>query len=152
MAEQAQQGGTGVSRRGFMRAALTTSFLLTLGGVLAPVLGYLWPPRRSAAASGGRVQVATLDEIPEGKGKIVSYAGKPVILVNAQDEGEVKAFSAICTHLGCIVSWCEEHQYIHCYCHDGIFDTNGQVISGPPPSPLAPYTVMVEGDKVYITG
>jgi cytochrome b6-f complex iron-sulfur subunit len=76
---------------------------------------------------------------------------KPVVVVNTEQEG-VKAFSAICTHLGCIVEWDEDRQIILCPCHDGRFSPfNGAVISGPPPAPLPELPVSVEGDAIYVT-
>ena len=45
-----------------------------------------------------------------------------------------RALSAICTHLGCIVSLTPDG--FHCPCHGSRFDTDGNVISGPAPKPL----------------
>lgn len=140
-----------LSRRGFLRTLLGSSLVITLGGIFTPVIGYLWPPRSSAAAGENPVLVGTTDELTVGKGKVVAYAGKPVVVFNARDVG-IRAFSAVCTHLRCTVYWCEEHQYIHCPCHDGIFDVNGQVISGPPPSPLFQYNVALKDNQIYVTG
>ena len=142
--------GRPVSRRSFLRGALGLSLAITGAGVIFPVMGYLWPPRGAAGSSGGRVLAGTTGDIPVGKGKVVSFQGKPVIVLNTQ-EG-VKAFSAICTHLGCIVTWREDGGFIYCPCHDGRFDINGQVISGPPPRPLDPVPVALEGDQIYLGG
>lgn len=143
-------GGAAVNRRGFLKTLLGLSFVITAGGVLTPVLGYIWPPKMASGSAGERVLVGTTEDLPVGKGKVVSYNNKPVIVLNTA-EG-VKAFSAICTHLRCIVHWHEEGGYILCPCHDGRFDTNGRVISGPPPAPLPPVPAFVEGDKIYVGG
>ncbi len=42
------------------------------------------------------------------------------------------AMSNICTHLGCRARWIPEQSRFFCPCHNGIFDKNGNVVSGPP--------------------
>ena len=49
----------------------------------------------------------------------------------------VRAISAVCTHLGCVLKWAENE--FHCPCHGSRFDDTGQVLSGPAPSPLPWY-------------
>jgi cytochrome b6-f complex iron-sulfur subunit len=140
-----------VSRRGLVKYVLLGfSALATAGGVLTPIIAYLWPPKQAGAAGGGRVAVASTADLPPGKGEVYSVNNKPVILVNAPDG--YKALSATCTHLGCIVFWNEQRQVIACPCHEAYFNTNGVVISGPPPEPLAVYRVQVEGDQIYVEG
>jgi len=140
-----------VSRRRLITSLLGFSVVATLGGVLTPIIGYLWPPERAAGAGGGRVEVGNMVDFPVGQGKVVPVNNKPVIIVNTE-QGDMKAFSAICTHLGCIVEWDQTRQFILCPCHDGRFNSvNGAVISGPPPSPLPELAVSVEGDVIYIS-
>ncbi len=116
----------GLSRRRFLQFSIGVSFLITAAGALIPIIGYLWPPARSASG-GGRVLVGTTAELPVGKGKVVSMGGKPAIVVNTAQG--LRAFSAVCTHLGCIVKWDETKGYIWCPCHDGRFNAvTGAVI------------------------
>jgi cytochrome b6-f complex iron-sulfur subunit len=61
-----------------------------------------------------------------------------------------RAFSAICTHLGCIVGWDAARRQIECPCHAGFFDLNGRVVSGPPPRPLTEYGVVVVNNEVIV--
>ncbi|MFQ6015559.1 MAG: Rieske (2Fe-2S) protein, partial [Anaerolineae bacterium] len=139
------------TRRGFLRWALGVSFIATLVGVLTPIIGYLWPPVRAAGAEGGRTLVGTIKDFPPGTGKVVPVGNKPVIVVNNPEQG-IRAFSAICTHLGCIVLPKEAGvSYIQCPCHDGRFSpVTGAVISGPPPRPLPPYEFIVEKEQIYV--
>lgn len=142
--------GPEVSRRRFIGYLLGFSVVATAAGVLTPVAGYLWPPSRASSGTGGRVQVGTTQEYPVGQGKVVPVNDKPVIVVNTAQSG-IKCFSAICTHLGCVVEWDQRRQVIVCPCHDGRFNpANGAVISGPPPSPLPEVPLVVEGDAVYV--
>src|SRR5574341_475179 len=56
--------------------------------------------------------------------------------VLTEDGQTYVAMSNICTHLGCRVRWIANQQKFFCPCHNGIFDKNGNVVSGPPPRPL----------------
>jgi cytochrome b6-f complex iron-sulfur subunit len=111
--------GTTLGRRRLITYLLGFSVVATLGGVLTPVIGYLWPPKRASAGGSGRVQIGTNLDFPVGQGKVVPVNDKPVIVVNTA-QGGLRAFSAICTHLGCIVEWDEPRQFILCPCHDGL--------------------------------
>lgn len=143
--------GPVMSRRRLITSLLGFSIVATLGGVLTPIVGYLWPPKRAFGGKGEPVQVGTTAEFPNSQGKVVPVNDKPVIVVRTEKEG-IKAFSAICTHLGCIVEWDQNRQIILCPCHDGRFSPlNGAVISGPPPAPLAQLPVSVEGDAIYVS-
>ncbi len=153
MADQTQGGmiNEPVSRRGVVKyIALGFSALATAAGVLTPIVAYLWPPKRGANEAGGRVAIASTADLPPGKGQVFSVNNKPVIVVNTPDG--FSALSAVCTHLGCIVFWNEQKQVVACPCHEAFFNTNGAVISGPPPEPLPQYRLQVEGDQIYVEG
>lgn len=62
------------------------------------------------------------------------------------------AMSNICTHLGCRVRWIADEREFFCPCHNAIFDEDGNVVTGPPPSPLDRYEVKVEDDQLFILG
>jgi cytochrome b6-f complex iron-sulfur subunit len=148
---QAGERSPTITRRRFVTYLLGFSVVATLGGVLTPIVGYLWPPRRVSTGGSGRVQVGKTADFAAGQGKVVPVSDKPVIVVNTA-QGGLKAFSAICTHLGCIVQWDDSRKFIFCPCHDGRFNpVTGAVISGPPPAPLAQIELTVEGDAVYVS-
>jgi cytochrome b6-f complex iron-sulfur subunit len=137
------------SRRRFLRYLLGFSVVSTLAIVAAPVVAFLVPPKESAAGTGGKTLAGSVQDIPPGRGKVVAMGSKPTIVVNT-DQG-VKAFSAICTHLGCIVAYDDQSGSISCPCHGGRFSpTTGAVIAGPPPAPLPPVTVSVEGEEIFL--
>ena len=90
----------------------------------------------NAAGSGG-MSTGTLlgdaTQIPVGGGTVF-MAQKVVVTQPAK--GEFKAFSAVCTHVGCIVDKVANGE-IFCPCHGSIFKiTNGGVVSGPASGPL----------------
>ncbi len=65
-------------------------------------------------------------------------------------EEAFRAFSPICTHLGCIVKWDPTAKKILCPCHAGEFDAEGKNVAGPPPRPLTAYAVSVVGSEVVV--
>ena len=143
--------GRPIERRRFVRLLVGGIAVSTLSMVVTPIIGFLVPPRRSGAtAGGGRLLVGTTDDIGPGRSKVVALGSKPVIVLNSPQG--MKAFSAICTHLGCIVGYdASRSPDIVSPCHDGHFNAiNGTVISGPPPTPLKPYSVAVEKNQIYV--
>jgi cytochrome b6-f complex iron-sulfur subunit len=63
---------------------------------------------------------------------------------------EATALSAICSHLHCILQWDEAGQNILCPCHDGAFDRNGNVLSGPPSRPLRRFPIEIRADEIIV--
>jgi rieske iron-sulfur protein len=84
--------------------------------------------------------------------KLEETALKPPTDISLTDRGFV-AYSAICTHLGCTVSWMANAEspatsYTECYCHNSIFNPaqGAKVMAGPAPIPLAQIGVKVTQD------
>jgi cytochrome b6-f complex iron-sulfur subunit len=137
-------------RRNLLKLLMGFSITATLGGVLTPVIGYLWPTKRQVAGQSGQIHVVSFAELEAAGGLVAAAEDKPIVLTYNPRAG-VKAFSAICTHLGCVVQW-EEAGYIQCPCHGARFNPQtGAVISGPAPSPLAIYETDVDDDDVYVS-
>ena len=122
-----------------------------IGGVIAaafawPLFRFLSPVDKGGAAE--QVRVAK-DQVTGDKPYFFSFQGRPAVLLQ-QSPGEYVALSAVCTHLGCIVKWVNDSQEFLCPCHGGRFSTSGQVLGGPPPEPLATYTVSLDGNDILI--
>jgi Rieske Fe-S protein len=113
--------------------------------------GGLFGSPRSVGGDGSEVTSVELgaDSIPPGVGRIVAIGYTPVIVVNKGDG--FRAFNATCTHLGCLVKWDGSLNQFVCPCHDGTYDADGRVVSGPPPMALRECKVEVEGDKLVIS-
>ncbi len=133
-------------RRTFLGIGLAGLGALAAAAVGWPLFRYLAP--RSSREAAGKVVVPEGD-IPEGGAKFFEYAGSSAVLVRKRDGGLV-ALSAVCTHLGCIVQWQKESQDFLCPCHAGRFSTDGVVIAGPPPKPLAKIPFSVSGGNITV--
>ncbi len=138
-----------VTRRSLADLLLAAGLAGLAGTVLYPLVRYLIPPKVKEVTAGSIV-AAKVGDLPPNSGKILLFGGKPAILVHTS-QGTYKAFTAVCTHLACTVQYRPDFGHIWCACHDGHFDLNGQVIGGPPPRPLAEFTVTVKGTEIVVT-
>lgn len=136
-----------ISRRSFLDWLLTGGLAAWAIGFLAPVLSYVWPAQRRGPSI-QTVSAGKADEFAEWQTKIVAVNGHPVIIVRTPQG--FRAFSAICTHLGCIVGWDAQRKQIACPCHAGFFDLNGRPVSGPPPRALPEHGVAVVNGDVLV--
>jgi Rieske Fe-S protein len=136
-----------MDRRSFAGVMLGGGTIAFLAAALYPVVRFLIPPR-TAEAPLDNVVAARLDDLRPNSAVIFKFGNKPGLLVRRSD-GEFRAFSALCTHLDCTVQYKPDDEHIWCACHNGHYDLNGNVISGPPPRPLESYEVFIrDGDVV----
>ncbi len=101
----------------------------------------------STAPSPAGTSLAAVADVPVGGGVILQDAA---LVVTQPSAGEMKAFSAICTHAGCLVGSVVDNEII-CPCHDARFSaTDGSVLQGPATEPLAESAVSVQGGNVVL--
>ena len=99
----------------------------------------------SPPPSGGGL--TTKADIPVGSGKI--FPGEKVVVTQPAAD-EFKAFSAVCTHQGCVVSALKGKE-IQCGCHGSKFSIeDGSVLDGPAKKPLEELQVTAEGDNLTV--
>jgi Rieske Fe-S protein len=100
----------------------------------------------SSGGAGGSA-LASTGEIPEGSGKIFISAK---VVVTQPAAGEYKAFSAVCTHMQCVVDQISNGT-IDCPCHGSQYSIkDGSVVAGPAPSPLPAQSIKVSGGSIYL--
>lgn len=68
-------------------------------------------------------------DVPENKGKVMNINGNNVAVYN--DKGKIRAFSAVCPHMGCEVQWSDTENTWDCPCHDSKFEADGRLKKGP---------------------
>ena len=127
-------------RRKVLKALLAGAVTFFLAPIAMMTSRYL-----SFAAKRDRNAKATvpLNELQQSKSKLIDVAEEPVIVV-LTPENTVRAFTASCTHLGCIVSYRPHLDGFVCKCHNGRFDKNGVNVPGSRPKrPLTELTVQV---------
>jgi Rieske Fe-S protein len=99
-------------------------------------------PTTAVSATTALIGVET---VPEGGSASAKLNGVPV-LVSRPGADEVKAFVAICTHMGCTVN--PAGKEFHCPCHGSVYDAfTGAVKKGPAPRPLKPVPATLVADN-----
>ncbi len=141
-------GKPGLGRREFLaNAVLAVAGLLSVGTLAERFLAFLYPivpPEREI-----ELDVLARDQLPTNGGKIAHTPLGHIALIDRA--GEVSAYSAVCTHLGCIIQYAPMGQRAWlCPCHKGAYDAAGKVIAGPPPRGLTPLPVAVRDGRVFV--
>jgi len=103
------------------------------------------PPAASSPAAGG-ITVQT-SAVPVGGGTVLA---DQKLVVTQPTAGVYKAFTAVCTHQGCMVASVANGS-ISCPCHGSTFSAaDGSVQGGPAPAPLASIPVTVSGTTIAV--
>jgi len=118
-------------------------------GASSPTSAAASAPASASSAMGGSASGAltATSAIPVGGGKI--FAAQTTV-VTQPSAGEFKVFSAVCTHMGCIVNQIADGR-IDCPCHGSEYSiTDGAVLAGPAPKPLPAKPFKVTGDSIFL--
>jgi cytochrome b6-f complex iron-sulfur subunit len=135
-----------MKRRSFLKAVLAFLGATSVASFLYPLSRYLAPP---ASTENSRILLIAKREIPLGDAKEIVFNGVPAVIVNRPGKGLI-AVSRVCTHLGCLVQYDKENKTLLCPCHAGVYDLEGNIVSGPPPKPLQKLPLRVEGETIVI--
>jgi menaquinol-cytochrome c reductase iron-sulfur subunit len=154
-------GPESLSRRKFLGIAT-----VSIGGLIS--LGYIIPGIKYIVAPAARkkevqdwIRLGSTDKVEIGTPTLFKVVRKSQVgwIVNEEEitvyvitnnGRDYSSLSNICTHLGCRVRWISDKKEFFCPCHNGVFDANGNVISGPPPKPLEQYETKVENGQLFI--
>ncbi len=137
-------GGTSRRAHNALTPVPPSTSTATPSGSPTPTTGGTSPAVGTAVATASSVSV----------GQAVSFTnpadGNPGWVVHTSSDTFV-AFSAVCTHAGCPVQYDPSTVEFVCPCHGGVYDAhNGQVLQGPPPSPLPTIAVHVVDGQIRV--
>jgi Rieske Fe-S protein len=128
VADPATSSGAGASTATSAAASASASASSAVGGTAAGAL-------------------TATSAIPVGGGKIFTAQ---TTVVTQPTAGEYKVFSAVCTHMGCIVNQIANGR-IDCPCHGSEYSiTDGAVLAGPAPKPLPAKPFKITGDSIFL--
>jgi Rieske Fe-S protein len=141
-----------ISRRTFLDRVIAATGVAVVASIVYPVVRFLLPPK-SGEANVNQVK------LPFGRKEIESDAkkaktfrfGRQLGIIVFLPSGQLRAFSAQCTHLDCTVQNRPDEGVLWCACHNGKYDLDGKNISGPPPRPLEMFAVNEVGSDIFVS-
>ena len=152
-----------ITRKQFM-SLVTGAITALIGlGLGIPAIAYIVGPALKKEESQNWIRLGSTSKVELGiptlfKAKIQRQTGWIVneeeisVYVITENGREFEAMSNICTHLGCRVRWIADREQFFCPCHNGVFDKDGQIVSGPVPRPLDRFDSKVEDGQLFILG
>lgn len=128
-----------------------TGLFLSLWGIgfLGAIASYLTPPARPRSSGRDILSGGESASLMRGMARLVRHGNEPIYVVRLQS-GDIIAVSALCTHFRCVLNWNFDGQVFSCPCHDGTFNSVGEVMSGLPSKALKTFDVEVRRGEVLI--
>jgi len=150
-----------LNRRQFVKVTVASIVTFITAAVGLPTLAYIIYPATQTQESDAWIPLGPLANYPVGQPTLFNFTRTKVngwektvnsygAYVVRYTETTQKVFSNTCTHLSCRVNWRDDETDFHCPCHDGVFNIDGKVVSGPPPRPLDEYENKVEDGNLFI--
>ncbi len=152
-----------ITRRQFMIRGTGLLGGLITAIISVPAVGFLLSPLwATTPLLWADVQGGPIDDIPEATptariASIQTDTNPPQPPVNrvvyvVKHQGQLYAFSNICTHMQCDVHWAASLDLFECPCHGGLYSITGRNVGGPPPQPLPQWVhrTQVRGGRTYL--
>ena len=142
-----EEDAKAMNRRKFFSALSTAAFSLV--GAFAAIVGvgFLYPVGKRKVRP---LFVCLESEVPDDHPLEIKDPRGRKVLIMRRAGGALVAFGTVCPHLGCSVYYRPKADRFECPCHQGVFDGNGDPISGPPQGPLQRYATEIREGKVFI--
>lgn len=137
------------TRRNFLDMILGAAVFGWAASIFYPIVRYLKPLPNSGPTGPSRLTRDEVSALERDSFVIVPASGKRV-MVFLQGDGKLRALDARCTHEGCTVQYNANDEVVWCACHNALFDTDGRVLSGPPPRPLPQYHVVRDDENEIV--
>ena len=149
-----------LGRRSFLVRTIT-AIQASIGATVAFVLGATILAPSFSRREPSWLRAADLESLPENQPVPVTLritrpdgysqvVDRTVVYLVRTGEHDVRAMQSTCTHLGCRTAYDRKTKRILCPCHGGVFDTQGNVVDGPPPAPLPTLTTKVDNGQVLV--
>lgn len=150
-----------VSRRKFLTVFVGSAIAAVAAAVAWSLTGYFLSPVFARPAHKTAIAIAKTSEIPIGIPTYITYEeavcdgwvtttiSRGAWIVN-KDGKDFVVYDPHCTHLGCAYYWDHGKNIFQCPCHNGQFDINGNVLTGPPPRPLDRLPFDIVGDSIEL--
>jgi cytochrome b6-f complex iron-sulfur subunit len=142
---QREREAASSSRRSVLDLLLGVGLLGWIASITYPVLRYLRPIASQSGHGPRRLTREEAERLERQRALIVQH-GPTRVLLFEDAEQRLRALEARCTHEGCTVQYVPGDSLVWCACHNGKFDLDGRVLSGPPPRPLARWLAQREAD------
>lgn len=163
MSEEETTPENEVDRKRFLKTAIAAIGGIITAGLAIPAVAYVIGPALQKAQARDAIRLGAISKVELGeptlfKVKVEQQTGwitseeEISVYIYTENGRDFIAISNVCTHLGCRVRWITEQNEFFCPCHNGVFDKDGNVVSGPPPRPLDRYEVTIDNGQIYISG
>lgn len=161
MEDQTDNAENKVNRQNFLKTAIAGIGGFITIGMAIPAIAYIIGPALQQNQQEESIQLGPVSKVELGEPTLfkvsvqrstgwITNEEEISVYVYTENGRDFIALSNVCTHLGCRVRWITDQSEFFCPCHNGVFDKNGNVVSGPPPRPLDRYEVTVENDQLLI--
>lgn len=139
-----------LSRRQLITGFITAGLASLAAFALYPVAGFLSYKKKIPLPKAVTVPIGDVERLAPNSAVYFKYGRLPGVLLKTET-GELRAFSAKCTHLDCTIQYKPDTKQFFCACHEGYFDDTGTNIAGPPPRPLDVFDLKKEGGSLVLS-
>lgn len=148
------------SRRKFFGWVIGMASGLIGLGLAIPLIGYVVSPALKRREQPW-VDVGSVADLPVGEPRQLDHmttlrdgwmetTSHKAIWAVKQADGQVVAYSPICTHLGCGYRWEGAEKKFKCPCHGSVYDVAGKVLGGPAPRSLDVLPSKIENGRLLV--